>query len=81
MVVKLPFTWQLEQATVVCAPVSGNAVLLWLKVDEVQLAVLWHRLQSCGKPLATWLGLVVCWNWVKWHDTQVVGSPTNTPLP
>jgi hypothetical protein len=47
---KLLFTWQFPQATEVCAPVRGNAVLLWSKVAPAQLDVVWHSEQSVGKP-------------------------------
>jgi hypothetical protein len=47
------FTWQLAHATEVCAPVSGNGVLLWLKVAPLQLVVLWQIEQSFGKPADT----------------------------
>ena len=43
------------------APVSGNAVLLWLKVESVQTVVSWHSSQVCGKPAVTWFGFVVPW--------------------
>jgi hypothetical protein len=36
-----------------CAPVSGKAVLLWLKVAVVQDEVLWHVAQGVGKPAVT----------------------------
>src|ERR1700690_4404101 len=47
---KTLFTWQVAQATFTWAPVSGNGVLLWLKVALVQSVVVWHREQSCGNP-------------------------------
>src|SRR5512146_1384314 len=54
-----PLAWQLAQASGICAPVSGNAVLEWSKVAPSQLVVLWHSEQSVGKPALTWLGFVV----------------------
>jgi hypothetical protein len=54
--------------------------LLWSKIEGTQAAVLWHTWQSVGNPLVTWFGVVVCWNFVRWHETHVVLSPTNTPL-
>ena len=47
-----PLTWQLAQAAVVCAPVSGNAVVEWSNFAPVHCAVVWHSAQSCGKPAA-----------------------------
>jgi hypothetical protein len=44
---------------VVWAPVNGNDVVLWLNVDVVHDDVLWHCVQSVGKPLVTWFGFVV----------------------
>jgi hypothetical protein len=43
-------------AVVVCAPVNGNVVALWLNVDVVQLVVEWQMEQSCGKPAVMWFG-------------------------
>jgi hypothetical protein len=45
--------WHAVHATLVCAPVSGNGVLLWLNVAPVQLVVEWQSEQSCGNPAAT----------------------------
>jgi hypothetical protein len=36
--------------------------------------------QSVGKPAATWLGLVVCWNVVKWQLAHSVEVAEKTPL-
>jgi hypothetical protein len=36
-----------------CAPVNGKAVVEWLKVDEVQFIVEWHKEQSVGNPAVT----------------------------
>jgi hypothetical protein len=44
---------------VVWNPVNGNDVVLWLKVDVSHEAVVWHCVQSVGKPPATCAGLVV----------------------
>ena len=44
--------------TVMCAPVSGNTVVLWLKVELVKFVVVWQREQSCGNPSEAWFGLV-----------------------
>ncbi len=35
--------------------------------------------QVCGKPAATWFGLVVRWKVVRWHPTQSVGVPAYLP--
>ena len=47
-----PFTWHEAQAVAWCAPVSGNAVALWLKVAPVQVVVVWQVVQSVGNPAA-----------------------------
>jgi hypothetical protein len=36
------------QATVVCAPVSGNLVALWLKTAPCHELVVWHDAQVAG---------------------------------
>ena len=46
---------------------SGNRVVLWLNVAEVQLVVEWHPEQSWLKLFVTWLGFVVPLNSVEWH--------------
>jgi hypothetical protein len=46
------FTWQVAQATVACAPVSGNDVVLWLNVALVQFVVEWQVAHVVGKPTA-----------------------------
>jgi hypothetical protein len=51
--------WQLMHCTFWCAPVSGNGVWVWLKVAPAHVVVVWQIEQSCGKPAATWFGLVV----------------------
>ena len=40
--------------------------------------VVWHRLQSWGKPAAAWFGLVVPLKSVRWQEMHAVGSPANT---
>ena len=42
-----------------CEPVSGNVVLLWLKVESVQTVVSWHNSHVVGNPAEAWAGLVV----------------------
>src|SRR6185312_1922669 len=51
--------WQLAQGTVVCAPVSGKGVVLWLKLAGIHAVVLWHTWHCCGNPAAVWFGLLV----------------------
>ena len=46
-------------ATVVCAPVSGKDVLLWLNVAPVQLVVVWQVSHVVGKPADACAGFVV----------------------
>ncbi len=76
---KTLFTWQVAQATLTCAPVSGNVVaVLWLKVAPDQSTVVWQREQSWGNPAATWLGLVVFWKSVRWQEMQAVERPAYT---
>ncbi len=48
--------WHNAHEVVVCAPVSGKVVVLWLKVDVVQLLVEWQIEQSCGNPAVMWFG-------------------------
>jgi len=56
---KTLFTWQVLQATLACAPVKGNFVcVVWSKTAPDQFTVVWQMEQSCGKPAATWFGLV-----------------------
>jgi hypothetical protein len=55
------FTWHCAQGVLTCAPVSGNLVVLWLKVAGDQAVVVWHTSHVVGKPEATWFGLVVVW--------------------
>jgi hypothetical protein len=45
------FTWHWAQTTVVCPPVRGNGVLLWLNVAGCQAAVVWHVVQSVENPV------------------------------
>jgi hypothetical protein len=66
------FTWQLAQATVVCLPVKGNGVLLWLNDDGIQAVLLWHTSHCCGNPDWTWFGLVVALKFFKWQEEQAV---------
>ena len=63
-----------------CAPVSGNTVFEWSKLEGTQAAVLWHTWQSVGKPLAAWFGFVVLWKFDKWQETHVVLNVENCPL-
>ena len=56
---KTLFTWQAVQATVVCAPVSGNGVLEWSKVAPAQLVVVWQVSHVVGNPAAACAGLLV----------------------
>jgi hypothetical protein len=42
--------WQRLQATVVCAPVSGKPVALWLKTAPSHEVVVWHDTQVVGYP-------------------------------
>jgi hypothetical protein len=51
--------WHCTHCMVAWKPVNGNAVVLWLKVDDVQLVVEWQMVQSVGNPAATCAGLVV----------------------
>ena len=58
----MPLTWHWLHVSGTCAPVSGNlVVVLWSNVAPVHCVVVWQAAQSCGKPAATWLGLVVFW--------------------
>jgi hypothetical protein len=41
------FPWQVAQDTVVCLPVSGKRVVLWLNVAPGHCVVVWHSEQSC----------------------------------
>jgi hypothetical protein len=54
-------------------------VVEWLNAAPVQRVVEWQTEQSCGKPAATWFGLVVLWKVVRWHPTQSVGVPAYLP--
>ena len=66
--------WHDAQATVTCAPVSGNAVRLWLIVAPLQVVVVWQAAQLVPfDPL--WTSLAA------WHATHEVGVPLNTPPP
>ncbi len=55
----LPFTWQLMQGTVTCAPVSGNPVCEWSNVAPCQVEVEWQVWHVVGNPAVAWLGFVV----------------------
>ena len=59
-------TWHAAQLTPVWAPVSGNAVRLWLMVAPAQVAVVWHDAQLV-------LTALLCG--VLWQAEQVVGVP------
>ena len=78
--VKLLFTWQLAQVTVVCAPVNGNGGLEWSKEAGTQPLVEWQTEQSVGNPALRWFGFVVALNWPMWQEAQAVGVPANLPL-
>ena len=60
-------TWQAVQLTPVCAPVSGNAVRLWLMLAPAQVEVLWQEAQLV-------LTALLCG--VEWQAEQVEGVPT-----
>src|SRR5512144_2517612 len=77
--VYLPPTWQFWHATVVCAPVSGNTVLLWSKLAGCHAVVLWQIVHCCEKPPATWFGFVVLLKSFRWHDTQAVLAELSAP--
>ena len=70
--------WHCEHRTEVCLPVSGKDVrVLWSNDAGFQSAVAWQRLQSCGNAAATWLGVVVCWNFVRWQPAHCMAVPAN----
>ena len=61
-------TWHWAHATVVCAPVSGNASSsMWSNLAPCHCVVVWQSVQSCGNPAATWFGLVVAWKFFRWQ--------------
>src|SRR6185437_16101048 len=72
--------WQLAQGTVVCAPVSGKPVLLWLKLAGIHAVVLWHTWHCCGNPAAVWFGLLVFWKSFRWQETHAVLRLVNCPF-
>ena len=69
----LPAAWHEAQGTLTCAPVSGNGVLLWLKVAVVQVmgAAPWQVVQSVGKVVCG--GLLAPWKSDWWQLMQVAG--------
>jgi len=54
-----PSPWQALQGVVVCAPVSGNWVVLWLNVPPVQVVVVWQLVHVVANPAAACGGLLV----------------------
>ena len=69
------FRWHEAQLVVMCAPVSGNAVVPWLKVAPSQRVVVWQVVQVVEKPAAACGGVVVPLKSVWWQEMQVVGLP------
>ena len=70
-----PFLWQVAQTTEVCAPVSGNPVLAWLKDAFSQLSELWHIAQSVGYDWFLWsFALSYCTWWQLRHSGRAVRS-------
>jgi hypothetical protein len=59
------FTWHGAQATVVCPPVRGKGVELWLNVAGCQAEVVWHVVQSVGNPV--WDGAFAVANCCWWQ--------------
>ena len=50
---KLPLMWHCAQATVVCCPVNGKPVVVWLNVPAAQVVMGWqeaHCAAVVGKP-------------------------------